>query len=157
MVARDDSIRSTVVDVERSTDVREVVEAVQREHPEVELSSRRPRERPLKTRQTFLATVEDELTDRQLEVLRTAYLSGYFESPRVTTGKELSDLLDVSQPTFSQHLRGGRSGRSVTSCSTRRSRPSAPTLGADHHRPRYRVARTTELSGRYRRGAWRSQ
>ncbi|MFC7231167.1 helix-turn-helix domain-containing protein [Saliphagus sp. GCM10025308] len=39
------------------------------------------------------------------ETLRLAYYSGYFESPREHTGGEVADLLDVSQPTFTRHLR----------------------------------------------------
>jgi PAS domain S-box-containing protein len=47
----------------------------------------------------------DELTDRRLEVLRTAYHAGYFSWPRETSGEDVADLLDISSPTFSQHLR----------------------------------------------------
>jgi predicted DNA binding protein len=37
--------------------------------------------------------------------LEIAYRSGFFESPRVQTGKELSEALDITQSTFSHHLR----------------------------------------------------
>lgn len=47
----------------------------------------------------------DELTDRRLEVLRTAYHAGYFAWPRETPGGDVADLLDIWSPTFSQHLR----------------------------------------------------
>lgn len=49
--------------------------------------------------------VEDSLTDRQLEVLQTAYNSGYFQSPRASTGEAIADSLGISQPTFAAHLR----------------------------------------------------
>ncbi|CQR52108.1 MULTISPECIES: helix-turn-helix domain-containing protein [Haloferax] len=42
-------------------------------------------------------TLEDRLTPRQLEVLQTAYESGYFESPRAQTGTDLAAVLDISQ------------------------------------------------------------
>ena len=45
------------------------------------------------------------LTDRQLEVLRTAHAAGYFEWPRERTGEEIAEILDVSQPTFTRHFR----------------------------------------------------
>jgi predicted DNA binding protein len=59
----------------------------------------------VKTSRTFAATVADRLTDRQRGVLQTAYLCGYFESPRATSGTALADSLGVSQPTVSHHLR----------------------------------------------------
>jgi predicted DNA binding protein len=49
--------------------------------------------------------LEEELTERQREVLLTAYESGYFQSPRETTGAELAALFDISQPTLTYHLR----------------------------------------------------
>jgi GAF domain-containing protein/DNA-binding CsgD family transcriptional regulator len=49
--------------------------------------------------------VLEGLTERQRTVLETAYFSGYFEWPRVTTGEELADRLAVSPATFHQHLR----------------------------------------------------
>ncbi|NHX35763.1 MULTISPECIES: helix-turn-helix domain-containing protein [Halolamina] len=45
-----------------------------------------------------------KLTDRQQEVLRTAYREGYFERPREANGTELADELGISQSTFAEHL-----------------------------------------------------
>ncbi|WP_262174620.1 bacterio-opsin activator domain-containing protein [Haloarcula laminariae] len=45
------------------------------------------------------------LTDRQLEVTQTAYYSGFFESPRESTGEEVAALLGISPPAFYQHIR----------------------------------------------------
>ncbi|MFC6862357.1 PAS domain S-box protein [Halomicroarcula sp. GCM10025817] len=50
-------------------------------------------------------TVLDQLTDRQVEVLRAAYLAGYYAWPRDTTAEELADALDIASPTLHQHLR----------------------------------------------------
>jgi predicted DNA binding protein len=47
------------------------------------------------------------LTDRQEEVMRTAYEAGFFESPRESSGNDVADLLGVSQPTVNRHLRRG--------------------------------------------------
>jgi predicted DNA binding protein len=49
--------------------------------------------------------IGNELTERQLEVLQTAYHAGYFESPRATTGEAVADLLDISPQAFYQHVR----------------------------------------------------
>ncbi|WP_433634107.1 bacterio-opsin activator domain-containing protein [Halomicrococcus sp. NG-SE-24] len=88
-------------------DVRTVVEAVRNRHSNADLVAQRERERATETRGEFRADVEERLTDRQLEALRTAHLSGYFGWPRETNGEEVADLMDISQSTFLQHLRAG--------------------------------------------------
>lgn len=44
------------------------------------------------------------LTDRQLEVLETAYERGYFERPKGANATELARTLGISQSTFTEHL-----------------------------------------------------
>jgi len=41
-------------------------------------------------------------------VLRTAYFAGFFEWPRQSTGEEVAEMLDVTQPTVNRHLRLGQ-------------------------------------------------
>ncbi|QIO23843.1 helix-turn-helix domain-containing protein [Haloarcula sp. JP-L23] len=53
--------------------------------------------------------VLDSLTDRQATVARTAYYGGYFETPRARTGEELAASLDITSPTFHDHLRAAES------------------------------------------------
>ncbi|MEF8779800.1 MAG: helix-turn-helix domain-containing protein [Haloferacaceae archaeon] len=45
-----------------------------------------------------------KLTDRQREVLRTAYEMGYFERPRRANATDVADALDITQSTFSEHM-----------------------------------------------------
>ncbi len=45
------------------------------------------------------------LTPRQREVVETALDAGYFEWPREVTSEELAARLDISRPTFLEHLR----------------------------------------------------
>ncbi|WP_435101642.1 helix-turn-helix domain-containing protein [Halarchaeum sp. P4] len=45
-----------------------------------------------------------KLTERQREVLETAYEAGYFERPRRANATELAAELDISQSTFTEHL-----------------------------------------------------
>ncbi len=55
-----------------------------------------------------LEEVGDEnptLTDRQLEVVEFALDRGYYDWPRERAGDELADELDISRPTFLEHLR----------------------------------------------------
>ncbi len=86
-------------------DVRAFLDRVRESYPEVELVSRQDIERDGSAREAIETTLAEGLTDRQREVLVTAYESGFFESPRQTTGAELADLLDISQPTVTHHLR----------------------------------------------------
>lgn len=45
------------------------------------------------------------LTERELEVLRTAMNHGYFDIPRKVTLKELGDIMNLSKVTVEAHLR----------------------------------------------------
>ncbi|EMA31053.1 helix-turn-helix domain-containing protein [Halobiforma nitratireducens] len=44
------------------------------------------------------------LTDRQQEVLETAYRMGYFSYPRETSAAEVADALGIVRSTFAEHL-----------------------------------------------------
>ncbi|MCU4800602.1 helix-turn-helix domain-containing protein [Halobacteria archaeon HArc-gm2] len=94
-----------VLTLPTDADVEGFVDSLERRYDKVGLRSRRERTRPVAREQHVWAKLEESLTDRQLETLRTAYLSGYFEWPRESTGEEVAQLLDISQPTFSRHLR----------------------------------------------------
>jgi len=86
-------------------DVRPVVEAVQTSFPDVELVAKREREQRGETRSMLRGGVEERLTGKQLEVLETAHLAGFFDQPRRSSGDDVADLLGVSQPTFNQQRR----------------------------------------------------
>lgn len=94
-----------VVELPRSADVRGVVERIREAYPDAELAARRERSRPVQTATTFRASLDEQLTDRQREVLTATYLAGFFESPRASTGQEVAASLGISQPTFNTHLR----------------------------------------------------
>lgn len=96
-----------VATVPPHVDVRTVVETFQRQHPDSELLARRDDEQsvPVRTTEGIHTTLADHLTEKQLEVLKTAFLSGYFDWPRDSTADECADALGISQPTFSQHIR----------------------------------------------------
>jgi PAS domain S-box-containing protein len=96
-----------VVRLPSQLDVRVFLDRVRETYPSAELIARHDRS-GRKGRDDLHEAANTELTERQREVLRTAYESGFFESPRETTGAELADLLDVSQPTVTHHLREGQ-------------------------------------------------
>ncbi|MCL9814088.1 helix-turn-helix domain-containing protein [Natranaeroarchaeum aerophilus] len=70
-------------------------------HPDIELVS----EELVYSPHLLYDIVEAALTDRQLATLDAAYFSGYFDSPRTSTGKELAERFGVTRQTFNQHLR----------------------------------------------------
>lgn len=97
-----------VADLPKSADVREVAKQVFEVYPDADLEAQRSVAHPDRSAPQFHETVLENLTDRQRTALEVAYFAGYFEWPRDTTGEGVADTLDVSQSTFSQHLRSGQ-------------------------------------------------
>ena len=92
-------------EVSQSNDVRAMVEALTTTYSGVELLARRERERDVETEGELRTRLEASLTDRQLEAAETAYFAGFFEWPRESSGEEVAAMMDISQSTFTQHLR----------------------------------------------------
>ncbi|TYL40131.1 histidine kinase [Natronococcus pandeyae] len=93
------------VEIPRSANVRSVVEAIEDRYEGTDVVSFRQRDADGETPEEFAARIETSLTDRQFVALQRAYLAGYFEWPRPTTGEELAQTMNVSRPTFHEHLR----------------------------------------------------
>ena len=96
-----------VGELPQTADVREFVERFRETYPDTSVSSIRRVQKPRQRQKTFYASVEDRLTDRQLEALRLAYHSGYFEWPRDSSATDVAESMGVTQPTFNGHLRAG--------------------------------------------------
>ena len=96
---------TATVTIPSTASVREFVASVERWVPGARLTAKRDRERSFRNSDDFWAEVVAALTDRQREVLETAYLSGYFNAPRDLTASQIADSLDITQPTFTTHLR----------------------------------------------------
>lgn len=94
----------TTVTLPRSESVRSLIEGLDDRYGTVELRSRRDAE-TVGEPAFGPTTVADRLTDRQFEAVRTAYLAGYFEWPRTSTGEEVAEAMGITQPTFNRHLR----------------------------------------------------
>ncbi|WP_394327455.1 helix-turn-helix domain-containing protein [Haladaptatus sp. W1] len=73
-------------------------------YEETSLLSKQSRDRPFHSTSEFYHELGETLTERQAEILQAAYLAGYFDYPRASSGAELADTLDISSPTFHQHL-----------------------------------------------------
>ncbi|MFC4449777.1 PAS domain S-box protein [Halorussus aquaticus] len=95
-----------VIRLPQSADVRTFVDLFEDYYDDVDLVARRERDEPVMTRQDFESELDERLTERQSEVLRTAFFSGFFEWPRESTAEEIAEALGVSQPTVSRHIRG---------------------------------------------------
>ena len=85
-----------------TVDVRAVVDALEEVAPDVEMLHRRQLTRTYDDpRRRFVA----DLTDKQRSTLEAAYYAGFFEWPRDASGEDVAASMDVSAPTFHQHLR----------------------------------------------------
>ena len=99
-----DTAEMTVV-IPPSGDVRQLLEALETHYDRIELVSRHEKSVGEDETDSLPDAVGAQLTDRQYEVVQAAYLSGYFEWPRASTGEEVAETLDITQPTFNRHLR----------------------------------------------------
>ncbi|AGN00628.1 Bacterio-opsin activator HTH domain-containing protein [Salinarchaeum sp. Harcht-Bsk1] len=60
---------------------------------------------PVSTEPETTAAVDlDKLTDRQREVLGTAYEMGYYQYPRGANASEVAEALDICPSTLAEHL-----------------------------------------------------
>lgn len=100
--AADSEETMLVVTVPGSTDVRTIDEVVSGWYDRANLTSRQERTNKRPTGPRIRSQLTDRLTDRQLEAARTAYHSGYFESPREMSGEDVAETLDVSPTAFYQ-------------------------------------------------------
>ncbi|MEF8780339.1 MAG: PAS domain S-box protein [Haloferacaceae archaeon] len=93
------------VEVSAQADVRSFVDRLREMAPSLDLAAKRQhRSRELTPAETS-DRLEEELTSRQHEVIRTALSAGYFEWPRENDGSEVAERLGITQPTLNKHLR----------------------------------------------------
>lgn len=92
-----------VIDVPETIDARHVSQLVRETFDSVELESKQRLDQSAE--HDLYSRFLEKLTDRQFEVLQTAYYSGFFESPREQSGEEVAETLDISSTAFYQHMR----------------------------------------------------
>ncbi|RZH69424.1 PAS domain S-box protein [Natrinema altunense] len=96
-----------IIDVPETAEVRDVLSGISRSGPAVSLVARR--EESTANRSTLggpaRSTLLERLTDRQHEVVQTAYHGGFFEWPRRANGEEIASSLGISSPAFHKHVR----------------------------------------------------
>jgi hypothetical protein len=99
----DPTTTTLVIDIPDSIDVRTITQLVRETFSTVELRAKQTLDQT--AAHDLYSRFLDKLTDRQLEVIQTAYYSGYFESPRENTGEDGSATLGISPPAFYTHAR----------------------------------------------------
>jgi PAS domain S-box-containing protein len=92
-----------VIDIPERIDVRNITRLIGETFAGVELRSKQTLDRTAD--RNLYSRFIDELTERQLEVLQTAYYSGFFEAPRESTGEDVAETLGISPTAFYQHIR----------------------------------------------------
>ncbi|MFB6219898.1 MAG: bacterio-opsin activator domain-containing protein [Halolamina sp.] len=93
------------LELPRGADVRTVVEAIERAYDDVRLLAQRERDRTGSQGLEFRGTFDESLTERQQQVIETAYHAGFFGWPRDASAEEVAESLDIAPPTFHEHLR----------------------------------------------------
>ncbi|WP_348610998.1 helix-turn-helix domain-containing protein [Halobaculum rarum] len=99
--------RGTIVaEIPSEADPAGIVGTFLEETPEATLVSKRGKRSmgPLLSEATLHRTLEAQLTDRQREVLQTAFEAGYYDWPRGCTGEAVASELGISSATFSEHV-----------------------------------------------------
>jgi PAS domain S-box-containing protein len=99
----DPTTTTLVIDIPDSIDNRTIMQLVQETFSAVELRAKQTLDQT--AAHDIYSRFLDKLTERQLEVIQTAYYSGYFESPRDSTGEDVAATLKISPPAFYKHVR----------------------------------------------------
>lgn len=96
-----------VAEIPADISATDVIDSFLADHPTAELTAKRTTDRvtPLFSQSELQQALDERLTPRQREVLTTAYDLGYYDPERGTTGEAISNELDISAPTVSQHLK----------------------------------------------------
>jgi PAS domain S-box-containing protein len=97
------------IELPQAANPRAVVGAILERYDGLSLISQQRRERDRPSTRDLAETLGEELTDRQLEAVRKAYLSDYFEWPRPVSGEEIAESMGITRSTFHQHLRTAES------------------------------------------------
>lgn len=106
-VSGDDGRGCIIAEVPAENSASEIGNRFLAEHPAFELVSKREKSSlaPRFPQSAFKAVLHNHLTDRQQEVIQTAFEEGYYDLPRECTGEDVAERLDIASPTFSEHIR----------------------------------------------------
>lgn len=88
-------------------DATDVIRRFRAAYPGASLSRKRqqPYGTPIFAPDDLGVAIEEELTDRQREILLAAFRDGYYDRPRETSVEALADRFGLTKPTTHDHLR----------------------------------------------------
>jgi len=95
----------TTIHLAPTVDARRVIDVMTTTYPDAEMVRRRQVTRVRDDPKPLPGQLLRELTDRQRAAVEAALHAGFFEWPRDASGEEVAASLEVSPPTFHQHLR----------------------------------------------------
>ena len=104
-IAGEDGTTTLTAELPQEAEAREVYDLLADRYDDLDLVGYHEHDRPVRTREEFRAALRDRFTDRQETALRSAYLGGFFEWPRDVDGDDLAEAMDITRPTYHQHLR----------------------------------------------------
>lgn len=96
-----------IVELPREADIRTVVDRLTDAFPALELTAQRQHRQTEPTPGGIRNQLEDRLSERQYEALKTGHAMGYFNWPRDSSGEAVADALGITQPTVNKHIRLG--------------------------------------------------
>jgi|AntRauMinimDraft_4_1070384.scaffolds.fasta_scaffold00083_27 predicted DNA binding protein len=96
-----------LADIPSHRDAPAITEAFLAENPESELVTKREKAAitPPFSESGVRQVLRVHLTDRQLDVVETAFEMGYYDWPRRVTGEDVAAELGIASATFSEHVR----------------------------------------------------
>jgi len=95
------------IDVPATVEIRDIIAGIGRSGPDVSMVARRvvTTDGDSTVANHARSALLETFTDRQREVVQTAYHGGFFEWPRRANGEEIADSLNISSPAFHKHVR----------------------------------------------------
>lgn len=93
------------IELPPSVEARKVLDPIRESYSGVETMAQRRITREDDQPRAAVFSLDENLTDRQQAMLEAAYFGGYFEWPRASSAEDVATRMDVSAPTFHEHLR----------------------------------------------------
>lgn len=104
-VTADRNAATYTVELASDAGVRTLLERVQHSFPETRLDAKREVNRPYEPADKVTGQRVEKLTERQQDVMETAFRAGYYQWPRDSTAEEIAEMLGIAAPTLHAHLR----------------------------------------------------
>ena len=95
-----------VAEIPARYDTGSIVDEFLDAYPDGELTGKREKEDidPMFSSGTYRQLLSTQLTDKQREVVETAFEAGYYDWPREATGEEVAEELGIASATFSEQI-----------------------------------------------------